>query len=169
MQAQSSQNVYRDPGVVPSSNAQFLPGRDSLSKTARFSLISIIAAIPFCTASAEPGYAQQTKAGITHAPLIKDVLPDTANQEVTVWETKYAPGEKNARHMHPAAITFYVLSGTGIWQEDGKQPVTLHVGDSLFAPAGTVHSHWNPSATEPLRFLEFTVAEKGKGGSVPRP
>ncbi|MEO8714467.1 MAG: cupin domain-containing protein, partial [Acetobacteraceae bacterium] len=108
-------------------------------------------------------------ARITHTPLLKSVLPGTANQEVTVWETDYAPGASNPRHMHPAAITFHVLSGAGIWQEDGKPPVTLRAGDNLFVPAGTVHSHWNPSPTERLRFLEFMVAEKDRGRSVPRP
>jgi quercetin dioxygenase-like cupin family protein len=48
-------------------------------------------------------------------------------------------------------------------------PVTLRAGDSLFVPAGTIHSHWNPSATEHLRFLEFIVAEKDKGRSIPQP
>lgn len=109
------------------------------------------------------------KAGITHTPLLKNVLPGTANEEVIVWDTEYAPGAVNPRHLHPAAITFRVLSGTGIWQEEGKPPVTLHAGDSLFVPAGTIHSHWNPSTSDPLRFLEFIVAEKDKGRTVPRP
>jgi quercetin dioxygenase-like cupin family protein len=84
-------------------------------------------------------------------------------------ETEYAPGGINPRHLHPAAITFYVLSGTGVWQEEGKPPVTLKAGDSLFVPAGTIHSHWNPSTSERLRFLEFIVAEKDKGRSIPQP
>jgi len=109
------------------------------------------------------------KAGITHTPLLKSVLPGTENEEVIVWDTEYAPGVVNPRHVHPAAITFRILSGTGIWQEEGKPPVTLHAGDSLFVPAGTIHSHWNPSTSDPLRFLEFIVAEKDKGRSVPRP
>ena len=109
------------------------------------------------------------KTGITHTPLLKQILAGTANQEVIVWDTEYAPGGINPRHFHPAAITFRVLSGTGVWQEEGKPPVTLHSGDSLFVPAGTTHSHWNPSTTEPLRFLEFIVAEKDKGRSVPQP
>ena len=109
------------------------------------------------------------KAGITHTPLLKSVLPGTENEEVIVWDTEYAPGAVNPRHVHPAAITFRILSGTGIWQEEGKPPVTLHAGDSLFVPAGTIHSHWNPSTSDPLRFLEFIVAEKDKGRSVPRP
>jgi len=107
--------------------------------------------------------------GITHTPLLKSKLHDAADQEVIVWDTEYAPGAVNPRHLHPAAITFRVLSGTGIWQEDGKPPITLHAGDSLLVPAGTVHSHWNPSNTEPLRFLEFIVAQEGKGGSIRRP
>jgi quercetin dioxygenase-like cupin family protein len=117
-----------------------------------------------------PASAQaKDKAGITHTPLLKSVLPGTANEEVIVWDTQYAPGALNPRHLHPAAITFRVLSGTGIWQEEGKPPITLHAGDSLFVPAGTIHSHWNPSTSDPLRFLEFIVAEKDKGRSIPGP
>src|SRR5215467_9799841 len=113
--------------------------------------------------------AQERRGVIAHPPLLKMVLPNTQDQEVAVYETEYAPGGINPRHLHPAAITFHVLSGTGVWQEEGKAAVTLHAGDSLFVPAGTIHSHWNPSATEPLRFLEFIVAEKDKGRSIPRP
>ena len=108
-------------------------------------------------------------AGITHTPLLKSVLPGTSSEEVIVWDTEYSPRAVNPRHLHPAAITFRVLSGTGIWQEEGQPPVTLHAGDSLFVRAGTIHSHWNPSTSAPLRFLEFIVAEKDKGRPVPRP
>jgi quercetin dioxygenase-like cupin family protein len=113
--------------------------------------------------------AQERKGIISHPPLLKMLVPDTANQEVAVYQAEYEPGGINPRHLHPAAITFHVLSGTGVWQEDGKQPVTLKAGDSLFAPAGTIHAHWNPSATERLRFLEFIVAEKDKGRAIPQP
>ena len=118
---------------------------------------------------AEPAGSQEKRGVIPHAPLLKIVLPDTANQEVAVYETEYAPGGINPRHLHPAAVTFHVLSGTGVWQEDGKPPVTLRAEDSLFVAAGTIHSHWNPSATENLRFLEFIVATKDKGRSIPQP
>lgn len=114
--------------------------------------------------------AQSQRRGvIPHAPLLKMDVPNTANQEVAVYEAEYEPGGINPRHLHPAAITFHVLSGSGIWQEDGKGPVTLKAGDSLFVPKGTIHSHWNPSTTEKLRFLEFIVAEKDKGRSIPQP
>jgi quercetin dioxygenase-like cupin family protein len=116
-----------------------------------------------------PTVAQERKGILSHPPLLKMLVPDTANQEVAVYQAEYEPGGINPRHLHPAAITFHVLSGTGVWQEDGKEPVTLKAGDSLFVPAGTIHAHWNPSATERLRFLEFIVAEKDKGRAIPQP
>jgi quercetin dioxygenase-like cupin family protein len=119
--------------------------------------------------AAAPAGGQERQGVIPHPALLKMPLSDTANLEVAVYETEYAPGGVNPRHLHPAAITFYVVSGTGVWQEDGKPPVTLKAGDSLFVPAGTIHSHWNPSASERLRFLEFIVAEKDKGRSIPQP
>ena len=127
-----------------------------------------LAGILFLLAAAPAG-GQERQGVIPHPALLKMLRPDTANLEVAVYETEYAPGGVNPRHLHPAAITFYVVSGTGVWQEDGKPPVTLKAGDSLFVPAGTIHSHWNPSASERLRFLEFIVAEKDKGRSIPQP
>ena len=69
----------------------------------------------------------------------------------------------------PPRFTFYVVSGTGVWLEDGKQPITLRAGDSLLVPAGTIHSHWNASSGDRLRFLEFIAADKGKDRSIPLP
>jgi quercetin dioxygenase-like cupin family protein len=113
--------------------------------------------------------ARHGKLGITHKGLLRSDLAGIAGQEVIVWDTEYAPRAINPRHYHPAAITFHVLSGTGIWQEEGKAPVTLKAGDSLFTPAGTTHTHWNPSHTESLRFLEFIVGEKDKARPEPLP
>ena len=109
------------------------------------------------------------KQGITHKALLQTDIAGLPSQEVIVWDTEYAPRAINPRHYHPVAITFRVLSGTGVWQEEGNEPVMLRAGDSLFAPAGTTHSHWNPSHTEKLRFLEFIVGEKDKARPEPRP
>src|SRR5262249_13455180 len=95
-----------------------------------------------CICQAEPVLGEEKRGVTPQAPVLKRVMPGTANQEVAVYETEYAPGGINPRHLHPAAIPFHVLAGTGVWQEEGKPPVTLHAGDSLFVPAGTIHSHW---------------------------
>jgi len=119
-------------------------------------------------------YAQDSKSvpqktGVTATEILEVVVSDTANKEVTVLDVRYTPGAINRRHFHPAAVTFYILSGTPVFQEDGKEPITLKPGDSFLVPAGTTHSHWNPSKTEGLRWLEFIVAEKGKGRSIRKP
>lgn len=106
--------------------------------------------------------------GVTHTLLFKGQVPG-ADEQVIVWDTQYAPGAINPRHLHPEAVTFRVISGTGIWQEEGKPPVTLRAGQTFLAPAGTIHTHWNPSTTEPLRFIELIVAKQGEDRSVPRP
>jgi len=113
--------------------------------------------------------ATHGKVGITHKALLRTDLAGSNGQEVIVWDTEYAPRAINPRHYHPAAITFHVISGIGVWQEEGKAPVTLKAGDSLFVPAGTTHTHWNPSYSEPLRFLEFIVGNKNKARPEPRP
>jgi quercetin dioxygenase-like cupin family protein len=113
--------------------------------------------------------AAHGKVGITHKSLLKRDIPGTSGREVIVWDTEYAPRGINPRHFHPAAITFYVVSGTGIWQEDGKAPLTLKAGDSLFVPAGTTHAHWNPSYSESLRFLEFIAGPREKVRPEPPP
>src|SRR5262249_55037469 len=79
--------------------------------------------------------ASRGKQGITHKALLKSDVAGASGQEVIVWDTEYAPRAINPRHYHPAAITFHVVSGTGIWQEEGKAAVTLKAGDSLFTPA----------------------------------
>ncbi len=109
------------------------------------------------------------KVGVTSSELFLGAVPRAGDMEVTVLDVTYLPGAINPRHFHPAAVTFHVISGTPVFQEENKAPVTLKPGDSLLIPAGTTHSHWNPSQTEGVRWLEFIVAEKGKGRSIRKP
>jgi len=62
----------------------------------------------------QPASAQERRIGvIPHAPLLKTAVPDTANQEVAVYHVEYEPGGINPRHLHPAAVTFHILSASG--------------------------------------------------------
>jgi quercetin dioxygenase-like cupin family protein len=141
----------------------------------RTTFVFVVAAMACATvlAGAQPHHdmpdATRGKQGIEHRALLKNDVDGVPGKEVIVWDTVYAPRAINPRHYHPAAITFHIVAGTGIWLEDGKPPVTLKAGDSLFVPAGTTHTHWNPSHSDQLRFLEFIVGEKDKARPVPRP
>lgn len=125
-------------------------------------------ALPCVTATAQNANVQQ-RTGVTSVELYEKPIPNTANMEATVLEVRYQPGGVNPRHFHPAAVTFHILEGRPVFQEEGKEPVTLKPGDTLLVPAGTTHSHRNPSTTEGVRWLEFIVAEKGKGRAIRKP
>ncbi|MFL6565019.1 MAG: cupin domain-containing protein [Burkholderiales bacterium] len=109
------------------------------------------------------------RVGVSSSELFVGAVPRASDTEVTVLDVTYLPGGINPRHFHPAAVTFHVISGTPVFQEADKAPVTLKPGDSLLIPAGTTHSHWNPSQSEGVRWLEFIVAEKGRGRAIRKP
>ena len=78
--------------------------------------------------------------GVSAQPLV--VFDDAAMpaKEFRVLRTTYAPSAENPKHYHTSHLVFYVLEGTGIWQEEGKPAVTLKAGESLHVRPGTVHA-----------------------------
>lgn len=88
-------------------------------------------------------------------------------KEFRVLRTTYAPGGQNPKHYHPSHVIFYVLEGSGVWQEEGKEPVTLKAGETTHIRPGQIHAHRNASATEKLVFLEFVIVDKGQRSTVP--
>src|SRR5882762_5788404 len=117
--------------------------------------------------SIKTAYAQRT--GINADPL--QVFDDASMpaKEFRVLRTTYAPDGQNPKHYHTSHVVFYVLEGSGFWQEDGRAEVTLKAGDSLHVRPGTTHAHRNASASEKLVFLEFVIVEKGQQSTVPTP
>lgn len=109
----------------------------------------------------------QERQGISAATLQSFDDATMPGKEFRVLRTTYAPGGQNPKHYHPSHVVFYVLEGSGIWQEDGREPVTLKAGESLHARPGTVHAHRNASGTEKLVFLEFVIVDKGQRSTVP--
>jgi quercetin dioxygenase-like cupin family protein len=119
-----------------------------------------------CAFLAMPTYAQE-RTGITAAP--RHVFDDPAipGKEFRVLQTTYAPGGQNPKHYHTSHVVFYVLEGSGVWEEAEKPAVTLKPGESLHVRPGTVHAHRNASTTEKLVFLEFVIADKAQRSTIP--
>jgi len=111
--------------------------------------------------------AAQERRGISAAALHTFDDATMPGKEFRVLHTTYAPGGQNPRHYHASHVVFYVLEGSGIWQQDGKEPVTLKPGQSLHVRPGTIHAHRNASSSEKLVFLEFVIVEKGQRSTVP--
>jgi quercetin dioxygenase-like cupin family protein len=123
--------------------------------------------IALCLLIAMPITEAQQRAGITVVPLHVFDDPAIPGKEFRVLQTAYAPGGQNPKHYHTSHVVFYVLEGSGVWQEEGKPPVTLKAGETLHVRPGIVHSHHNPSASEKLVFLEFVIADKAQRSTVP--
>jgi quercetin dioxygenase-like cupin family protein len=111
--------------------------------------------------------ANGERTGIT--AVARHVFDDATmpGKEFRVLHTTYAAGGQNPRHYHASHVVFYVLEGSGVWQEEGKEPVTLRRGESLHVRPGMIHAHRNASMTEQLVFLEFVIVDKEQRSTVP--
>jgi len=115
------------------------------------------------------GSAHAQRAGISAEQLQIFEDPSMPAKEFRVQRTTYAPSGQNPKHYHASHVVFFVLEGAGVWQEEGREAVTLKAGQSLHVRPGTVHSHRNASASEKLVFLEFVIVEKGQRSTIPMP
>ena len=98
--------------------------------------------------------------------LLRTGLPNVPGKVLIVSRTTYKPGAHVAKHYHTSQIVFYILQGAMGVRDEGKEPVTLKAGDTLLIKPGTVHEHWNVSASEPLMFLEYVLVDEGQRSAI---
>ncbi|GAU86385.1 hypothetical protein BIWAKO_06333 [Bosea sp. BIWAKO-01] len=82
-------------------------------------------------------------------------------REVIQVRVDFAPGASFGMHTHPGVEVAYVLEGSLEYQFEGKPPVTLKAGESLFIPAGTPHAARNAGNANAAELATYLV-EKGK-------
>ena len=107
--------------------------------------------------------AQQS--GIKRTDLQQHDL-SVPGREVVQVRVDFAPGAVAPKHSHPGEEIIYVLEGSLEYEVEGKQPVTLHAGEVLFIPAGTIHSAKNIGGGNGAELATYVV-EKGKPLVVP--
>jgi quercetin dioxygenase-like cupin family protein len=103
--------------------------------------------------------------GITRTDLQRHDL-SVPGREVVQVRVDFAPGAVAPNHTHPGEEIVYVLEGSLEYQVEGKPPVTLHAGDVLFIPAGTIHAAKNVGNGNGAELATYVV-EKGKPLVVP--
>ncbi|MBY5715613.1 cupin domain-containing protein [Rhizobium leguminosarum] len=79
---------------------------------------------------------------IQRTDLIKSDI-DVPGHEVVQVRVDLAPGVLAPNHSHPGEEVAFVIEGTLEYQLEGRKPVTLNAGQSLFIPSGVVHSAKN--------------------------
>jgi quercetin dioxygenase-like cupin family protein len=102
----------------------------------------------------------QQPAGIGRTESLRQDLGDSGREVIQV-RVDFAPGAAFGRHVHPGEEIAYVIEGSLEYQIDGKPPVVLKAGDSLFIPAGTVHAARNVGSVKAAELATYLV-EKGK-------
>jgi quercetin dioxygenase-like cupin family protein len=105
--------------------------------------------------------AKAQQSGITRIDLQRSDL-SVPGREVVQAIVELDPGVASSRHTHPGEEIIYVLEGAPLeYEVEGRPPVTLHPGDVLFIPAGTVHAARNVGTRKGAELATYVV-EKGK-------
>lgn len=104
--------------------------------------------------------AWSQESGIKRTDLLQSDLV-VSGREVLQVRVDFAPGVAFPAHSHPGEEIAYVIEGVLEYRLEGKPPVTLKAGESLFIPAGTVHSAKNVGDSNAAELATYIV-EKGK-------
>jgi quercetin dioxygenase-like cupin family protein len=118
-----------------------------------------IAALVGSTLAMPAAFAQMMP-GLGRVDLTKQDL-SIPGREVVQVRVDFSHGAAAPRHSHPGEEVAFVLEGALEYQIDGKPPVILKAGETLFIPAGAVHSARNVSDGEAKELATYIV-EKGK-------
>jgi len=89
--------------------------------------------------------------GVKPEVLAKAEIPGVPGRLLIVSRTTYQPGARLRKHYHTSEITFYVLEGTMVFQDEGKEPVTLKAGDFRLVKPGTIHNALEREHDSPAR------------------
>ncbi|MDI3271600.1 cupin domain-containing protein [Pseudomonas sp. AL03] len=96
------------------------------------------------------------QAGLHRTDLLRQDL-DVAGREVIQVRVDFEPGVVSPKHSHPGVEVAYVIEGTFEYQLEGRPPITLKAGDSLYIPAGTAHVAKNIGANKASELATYIV------------
>src|SRR3712207_455671 len=104
--------------------------------------------------------AQSQQPGIKRTDLLRHEL-SVPGREVVQVRVDFAPGVAFPPHSHPGEEIAYVIEGQLAYRLEGKPPVTLKAGETLFIPAGTIHAARNVGSVNAAELATYLV-EKDK-------
>lgn len=115
------------------------------------------------------GAMQLTKANaeepIQRTDLVQEDI-DVPGHEAAQVRVDFAPGAFAPMHKHPGEEIAYVIEGSLEYELDGRKPVTLKAGQSLFIPSGVAHSARNVGLGKASELATYIVT-KGSPIVVP--
>ncbi|KQV36373.1 cupin domain-containing protein [Rhizobium sp. Root1204] len=120
------------------------------------------ALVLIATASASPAASAQQ---LQRTDLLKNDI-GVAGYEIVQVRVDFTPGQLAPKHSHPGEEVAYVLKGTLQYELEGRKSVTLSVGQSLFIPAGVIHSARNVGTGKASELATYVV-RKGEALVAP--
>ncbi|WP_455273547.1 cupin domain-containing protein [Rhizobium herbae] len=120
-----------------------------------------ISAIALGVLALQAAHGQEIK----RTDLVKEDISVAGNEAVQV-RVDFNPGAFAVNHKHPGEEVAYVLEGTLEYQLEGREPVMLKAGESLFIPSGVAHSAKNVGEGKASELATYIVA-KGQPIFVP--
>jgi quercetin dioxygenase-like cupin family protein len=109
--------------------------------------------------------ANAQQSGIQRTDLVRHDLGKPGGEAVQA-RVDFEPGAISIKHSHPGEEVAYVLEGSLEYQLEGRAPVTLHAGETLFIPAGVAHVAKNVGSGKASELATYIV-EKGTPLVVP--
>ncbi|MBY3208707.1 cupin domain-containing protein [Rhizobium laguerreae] len=98
----------------------------------------------------------QAEQPLQRTDLIKNDI-DVPGHEVVQVRVDFAPGVLAPNHSHPGEEIAFVIEGTLEYQLEGRQPITLKTGQSLFIPTGVAHSAKNVGSGKASELATYIV------------
>ena len=127
-------------------------------------VLLVLCFLSTCLAAADKKAASKVKV----TQLREQSLTDMPDKEGLMLMVEYPPGKVSKPHRHDAHTFLYIIEGSMIMQVEGKEPVTLNVGDTYYESPEDIHLlSKNASDTEPAKFLVVSVNKKGSPVVIP--
>lgn len=123
-------------------------------------MITLAVMVAIAGSGLAPTLAQSQQAGVKRTDVLRHDL-SVPGREVVQVRVDLAPGVAFPAHSHPGEEIAFVLEGELEYRIDGGPPVVLKAGQSLFIPAGSVHTARNPGTVNAAELATYLV-EKGK-------
>jgi quercetin dioxygenase-like cupin family protein len=118
--------------------------------------IRTMAAMLLIASALAPHAASAQQAGVARSELQRQAL-SAPGREVIQTRVDLAPGVAFPKHSHPGEEIAYVIEGSLEYELEGRPPVTLEAGDTLFIPAGTLHSAKNVGGGNAAELATYIV------------
>lgn len=94
--------------------------------------------------------------------LLKEPLHGVKGEDITILHVAFPPGWVGGQHYHTGPVYVYVLNGTFVVHEKGKDPKTLSAGTLYREPIGNPMEAHNASTSEEADILVMQIGPKGE-------